>query len=85
VQNSGSNYDEDFEIYQVRTDKCCIIKVLDQKKIGNRHKIKLEITPPAIGGKERFFTDTFTVTMPKKERYERIGIGCRGFYLKNQQ
>jgi len=71
-----NNYDEDFEIESV-SSKNSIIKVLSQKKIGNRYEFSLEITPPPVEGEKRIFTDVFSVNIKGGKKLE---IACRGFY-----
>ncbi|MBA7711607.1 hypothetical protein ES703_120573 [subsurface metagenome] len=72
-----NNYNEDFEIESVSSQKKGIIKVLSQEKIDNRYKFELEITPPAAEGKRMLFTDVFFVNI---KGGERLQISCRGFY-----
>jgi hypothetical protein len=72
------NYDEDFEIASAVSKKN-IVKVIKQEKIGNRYKLSIDITPPAIHRSERMFMDTLTVTMKDGDR---INITCRGFYRR---
>jgi len=76
-----SNYDEDFEI-ETTSSKKGIIRILSQKKIGNRYEFELEITPPAAGDKGRLFTDVFYVNL---KGGEKLKIICRGFYSKKQE
>ena len=75
-----NNYDEDFEVESVSSREG-IIKVLSQEKIGNRYKFKLEITPPALKGKRRIFTDVFFVNI---KGGEKLKIRCNGFYLREK-
>jgi hypothetical protein len=79
-----SNYARDFKVLDVRMEKCCIVKLLSQEKIDNRYKLRLEITPPAVKDKEKYFTDTTFVPM-RGDGFRIINIKCRGFYLKSQQ
>ncbi len=73
-----NNYDEDFEVESV-SSKEGNIKVLSQEKVGNRYKYELEITPPAVEGQKRLFSDVFFVNLKGGEKLE---IKCRGFYLR---
>lgn len=73
-----NNYDEDFEIVSV-TAREGIIKVLEQKKVGNRYKLNLEITPPEPKNAARMFTDTLLVNTKDGEK---IDVVCRGFYQR---
>lgn len=75
-----SNYDEDFEVESASSEKG-IVKVLNQEKIGNRYKFKLEITPPAVSGKQRVFKDVFFVNI---KGGEELKINCNGFYAKGK-
>ena len=76
-----NNYDEEFEIESTSSKKG-ITKVLSQEKIGNRYKLKLEITPPAAEDKQRLFSDVFSVNIKGGEKLE---ITCRGFYSKKAE
>ena len=58
------------------------IKVLSQEKIDNRYKFELQITPPVVEDKQKFFSDVFFVNIKNGERLE---ITCRGFYSSEQQ
>ncbi len=72
-----NNYNEDFEVESALPQKG-IIKILNQEKIDSRrYKFELEITPPAVEGKRRFFTDVFVVNI---KGGEKLQISCRGFY-----
>ena len=71
-----NNYNEDFEIESASSQKG-IIKVLSQEKIRSGYQLEVEITPPAVEGKKRFFTDVFFVNI---KGGERLRISCRGFY-----
>jgi len=70
-----NNYDEDFEV-ESTSSKEGHIKVLDQKKVGDRYQFELEITPPT-GEDVKKFTDTFTINLKDGEKLE---IPCRGIY-----
>ena len=71
-----NNYNEDFEVVSVVSEKS-IIKVLEQQKLGKRYQFKLEITPPEQTEGEKIFTDEFVV---KLNDGEELKIPCRGFY-----
>ncbi|MHC4221815.1 MAG: DUF1573 domain-containing protein, partial [Planctomycetota bacterium] len=71
-----SNYNEEFELKSVESS-FGFVKVLDQKKIGSRYKLNLEITPPIKKTDEKFFTDSLKI---KLEQGEELEIPCRGFY-----
>jgi hypothetical protein len=70
-----NNYGEDFEIESTST-KDNHIKVLSQKKVGNRYQLELEITPPP-GQDVKRFSDTFTINLKGGEKLE---VPCRGIY-----
>lgn len=70
-----NNYGEDFEV-ESGTSKEGHIKVLDQRKVGNRYQFELQITPPP-GEDVKRFSDTFTVNLKGSETLEVI---CRGIY-----
>lgn len=67
-----SNYDEDFEVESVSSQKGTV-KVIRQEKLDKRYKFDLEITPPAD---KRFFTDVFYVNIKGGQQLE---VPCRGF------
>jgi len=71
-----NNYGEDFEIESVSSQKG-IIKRLSQEKIRGGYQFELEITPPAVKGKRRLFTDVFFVNI---KGGERLQISCHGLY-----
>jgi hypothetical protein len=70
-----NNYGEDFDI-ESTVSKGGIIKVLSQKKVGNRYQLELEITPPA-GEDNKRFIDTFKINLKDGETLE---VPCRGIY-----
>jgi len=71
-----NNYGEEFEIASV-SSKNKLIKVISQQKVRNGYQFKLQITPPALEGKPRFFSDEFIVNI---EDGELLRIYCRGYY-----
>jgi hypothetical protein len=73
-----SNYNEDFEIESVSTQKN-VIKVLNRQKIDNRYKFELEITPPTPKPKQVKFRDTFFINI---KGGRELQLPCNGFYLK---
>jgi len=76
-----NNYDEDFEVESTSSQKD-IIKVLNQEKFGNRYKFELEITPPTLKDKRKFFNDVFLVNI---KGGEKLRVTCRGFYSKKHR
>jgi hypothetical protein len=75
-----NNYNEDFEIESVSSDKGAV-KVLSQEKVGKRYKFQLQITPPTAENKQRIFADMFRVNIKGGGKLE---ILCRGFYLRDK-
>ncbi len=73
-----NNYEEDFEIESVTSEKGTI-KVLSQQKAGPRYEFNLEIMPPPVQNGMKFFTDILTVNIKGGEKQV---ITCRGFYSK---
>jgi len=71
-----NNYNEDFEVESASSEKG-IIKVLSQEEIRGGYQFELEITPPAVEGKSRLFTDVFFVNI---KGGDKVLISCRGFY-----
>lgn len=70
-----NNYGEDFDV-ESAASKEGLIKVLSQKKVGNRVQFSLEITPPEGEGVKRF-SDTFTINLKDGETLQ---VPCRGIY-----
>jgi hypothetical protein len=75
----ANNYGEDFEIESVST-KENHVKVLSQKKIGNRYQLELEIMPLPDENVKRF-SDTLTINLKGGEKLE---VPCRGIYRAPQ-
>ena len=73
-----SNYNEDFKIESASSSKG-VIKVLNRQKVSSGYQFELEITPPAVSGETKVFTDVFLV---KIEGGERLQISCYGIYSK---
>ncbi len=72
-----SNYNETFDIDST-SSKNGMVKVLEQEKVGNRYKLKVQITPPAdVGTKKRVFTDVLNIQIKDSEKLE---VACTGFY-----
>jgi len=87
-----SNYDEDFEIESVTSQKATM-KVLESKKIpgtekvagvpsgagrtGARYQLRVEIMPPAVQGERSILTDVLEI---KVKGGETLTVQCRGFY-----
>ncbi len=71
----ANNYGEDFEI-ELTASKEGRVKVINQRKIGNRYQFVLEVTPPA-GQDVKNFADTFTIGLKNEETIE---VPCRGIY-----
>jgi len=75
-----SNYDEDFEIESVTSQKG-YAKATNQEKNGNRYKIDLEITPPDLTSSKRMFQDKIMVKIKDKENLE---VNCFGIYPRKK-
>jgi hypothetical protein len=71
-----SNYREDFEVESITSQKGSV-KLLDQKKIGNRCQLQIEITLPPRQGDEAIATDTIEV---KIKDFDPVSIPFQGFY-----
>ena len=69
-----NNYGEKFEVESTSSEKG-YVKVLSQRKVGERYQFALEVTPPA--GDEKRFTDVFTINLKDDEP---IKVNCRGIY-----
>lgn len=75
-----SNYDEDFEVLSA-SSKNGTIKILDQQKVGKRHRFDIEVIPPPISGEKNLFSDIFSIQI---KNGQKLDISCRGFYKKNK-
>jgi len=71
-----NNYGDSFEIESVNSEKG-IVKLIDQKKVGNQIKLNLLITGPQLSEELLHFSDTLYVNIKGAQRLE---IRCRGFY-----
>lgn len=90
-----SNYDEDFDIDSVTSQRGAM-KLLESKKIpgvakpegsagdagkaGARYQLKIEITPPAMEDKRSILSDVLEL---KLKTGETLTVQCRGFYAAN--
>ncbi len=72
-----NNYDEDFDIESISSEKG-FVKVLNSEKIdkGN-YKLKLQINPPNLGRNAKSFKDNLLV---KIKGGKQLKISCSGFY-----
>ena len=71
-----SNYQDDFEIEAVSSQKGTV-KLLEQKKMGNRYQLRVEVTPPAPADERSVLSDTLEV---KIKGGEALPVPFRGFY-----
>jgi hypothetical protein len=71
-----SNYRSEFEIESAKSQNG-IIKVLEQKKVGNRYQLTVEITPPPAEGERPFLADVLEVQIKDGTL---LSIPFRGFY-----
>ncbi len=76
-----NNYQEYFEIESATSEKGTI-RVLNRKKVKNGYEFELEIAPPAVEGKKRFFSDVLSVNVKDDEK---LKIACRGFYKRKNK
>lgn len=71
-----NNYNEEFELDSpIPTGN--IIKIVEQEKTKNGYELKLEITPPAIQGTTRVFSEVLSLNIKGGNRLE---VPCNGFY-----
>ena len=70
-----NNYGEDFEV-ESTSIKEGHVKVVNQRKVGNRYQFELEITSPS-GEDVKRFSDNFTIRLKDGETLE---VPCRGIY-----
>ncbi len=73
-----NNYNENFEVESISSEKG-IMKVLNQEIKDNHCKLGLEITSPAVEGKEKVFTDVLYINI---KNGEKLQISCHGYYAK---
>ena len=71
-----NNVGEDFEV-ESTSSRNNIVRVLGQEKVGKGYQLEVEVTPPAIEGGRRMFTDVLSVNI---EGGENLMVSCRGFY-----
>jgi hypothetical protein len=72
-----SNYRDDFEVESV-TSQHGHIQLLDQKKVGNRYQLQIEIKVPVKEGENTIAADVLNV---KIKDGEIVSIPFRGFYV----
>ncbi|MBW8001082.1 MAG: DUF1573 domain-containing protein [Planctomycetes bacterium] len=81
-----SNYDEDFEIESISSEKN-YVSVVSQEKLDNRYKLKVDVVAPELGSdvnskrkkKQQVFTDTLII---KFKGGDEVKVMCRGFYKR---
>jgi len=81
-----SNYDEDFDIESILSQRGAM-KVVDTKKVpgvardggktGARYQVRIEITPPVMDDKRSILSDVLEI---KLKSGETLTVQCRGFY-----
>jgi hypothetical protein len=71
-----ANYDDEFEIESVSSQKGTV-KLLEQKKVGNRYQLRVEVTPPAPENELSILSDVLEVKIKGKDT---LSIPFRGFY-----
>ncbi|MDI9433615.1 MAG: DUF1573 domain-containing protein [Planctomycetota bacterium] len=71
-----SNYQDDFEIESVSSQKG-IVTLVSKTKIQNRYQLTLRITPPPAEGERAVLSDVIEV---KIKDGETVAVQCRGFY-----
>jgi hypothetical protein len=71
-----SNYQDDFEVESVTSQKGGV-KLLEQKKVGNRYQLKIEAAPPAPADERSVWGDVLEV---KIKGGDTLTIPFRGFY-----
>ncbi|MBA7667656.1 hypothetical protein ES703_75753 [subsurface metagenome] len=75
---------EDFQIESTDSQKGTI-QLLSQKKLGNRYKLKLKITPPPTKYRLKIFSDVLYVNIRSnktKDQTIKLPITCRGSYSR---
>lgn len=73
-----NNTGKDFEV-ESTSSRNNIVKVLGQAKVGTGYQLEVEITPPAIEGDRKTFTDVLSVNIKDGEK---LMVSCRGFYSR---
>jgi hypothetical protein len=72
-----NNYEENFEVESVKSEKG-IMEIVEQKNAGeNRYEISVDITAPEKEGSSRIFRDTLVI---KLESGKTLEVPCTGFY-----
>jgi hypothetical protein len=71
-----NNTGEDFEI-ESTSSRNNVLNVLGQAKVGKGYQLEVEVTPPAIEGDRKIFTDVLSVNLRDGEK---LMVSCRGFY-----
>jgi hypothetical protein len=71
-----SNYQDEFEVESVTSQKGGV-KLLEQKKVGNRYQLKVEATVPAPESERSVWSDVLEV---KIKGGDTLAIPFRGFY-----
>jgi hypothetical protein len=71
-----SNYDKDFDIEAITTEKG-MMKVASQEKQGNKYHLMVDITPPAASAASKFVTDNLSV---KIKNGPTLKIRCNIWY-----
>ncbi|MCL5283079.1 MAG: DUF1573 domain-containing protein [Planctomycetes bacterium] len=70
------NYQEDFEVESVTSQKG-LIKLVEKTKKDNRYQLRIEVTPPRREGGSTLVSDTLSV---KIQNGQTLPIPFRGFY-----
>ncbi len=71
-----SNYEDDFEIESVSSQKG-IIKLVEKTKVGNRYQLRIEVVPPPRERGALVVSDTLEI---KIKDGKTLTIPLRGFY-----
>lgn len=75
-----NNYEEEFEVESVNSEKG-IMEVAEQKKAGeNRYEISVDITAPGKEGATRVFRDTLLIKLKSGKTLE---VPCTGFFASD--
>ena len=73
-----SNYGVPFEIESITVTKD-IMQVVSQEKQANGINLKVKVTPPAVEGRKRFFTDSMKI---KIKDGDELTVRCSGWHNK---
>ncbi len=71
-----SNYQKDFEIESVTSQKG-FATLIEEEKVDDRYRLKVEITPPAAESDRAVMSDVIEI---KIKDGQTLSIQCRGFY-----